>query len=311
MNATATAGTAARAATAAADRRAYLLLALMVVLWAVNFSVAKVAMETLTPLALNALRFPFAAVVVLLALRREGPIPLPRRGDVGRIIVLGLLGNVAYQQFFIFGLSQTQAGLASVLLAGTPIVTASLSHLAGHERVGARTWAGVAATFCGILIVVHAGAGVGGGSVSGNLLMVGASLCWAMYTVGSRPLIARYGSVQVTAWTLWTGTVVLLLIGLPDLARTDIVALPLAVWGAVFYAGALSVGLAYLIWYNAVRQIGNARTGVFSNLVPAVAMVVAWLWLNEVPTPGQLLGATVIIGGVTLAQQRRPGLRRA
>jgi drug/metabolite transporter (DMT)-like permease len=289
---------------AKATRRAYIALGLMVVLWAVNFSVAKVAMETLTPLALNALRYPFAALVVWVALRRRGPIPLPARRDVGRVLLLGATGNIAYQLCFIFGLSLTHAGTASVLLAGTPIVTASLSHLLGHERVQRRTWFGAAATFTGIILVVRASAGAEDGSLTGNLLMIGATLTWAAYTVGSRPLIARYGSVPVTAWTLWTGTLGLVLLGVPDVLATDLRAIPPAVWAAVVYAGALSVGVAYLIWYNAVRQIGNARTGVFSNLVPVVAMAVAWLWLGEVPNRGQLLGAAVIIAGVTFAQRR-------
>jgi drug/metabolite transporter (DMT)-like permease len=294
---------------------AYAALGLMIVIWAVNFSVAKLALDVLSPPALNALRFPFAAVVVWLALRVRGPIPLPRRGDVPRLLLLAVLGNLIYQQFFIFGLDQTRAGTAAVLLAGTPILTAALSHVAGHEQVGARLWIGVLATFAGIVLVVTAGAPAVTGAdaaprvkLMGELLMIGASLSWAVYTVGSRSLIARYGSVPVTAWTLWAGTLGLVLIGVPDVVRTDFSMVTPAIWLAIIYAGALSIGVAYLIWYNGVRQIGNTRTGVFSNLTPAVALLVAWLWLGEVPAVGQLAGAAVIIVGVTLTQ-RRPSAR--
>jgi drug/metabolite transporter (DMT)-like permease len=292
---------------ATAHRGAYAALALMIVIWAVNFSVAKIALDTLTPLALNALRFPFAALVVLAALRLRGPLPVPRRRDVPRILLLGLIGNLIYQQFFIFGLANTNAGTASVLLAGTPILTAALSHLAGHERVDTRVWIGVFATFTGIVLVVHGGAPAaapGADSIVGELLMVGASFAWAAYTVGSRTLIGRYGSVPVTAWTLWCGTIVLVLIGLPDVLRTDLRGLSPGVWLAVIYAGACSIGIAYLIWYSAVRRIGNTRTGVFSNLTPAVALFVAWLWLGELPGIVQLVGAAVILAGVTAVQRR-------
>ena len=135
--------------------------------------------------------------------------------------------------------------------------------------------------------------------------MIGASLSWAFYTVGSRSLIERYGSVQFTAWTLWTGALGLCLIGLPDVLRTDLTAVSRGAWLGVLYAGALSIGLAYLIWYYGVRQIGNTRTATYSNLVPVVALAAAWIQLNEVPSPGQLLGAAVILGGITLAQVRR------
>jgi drug/metabolite transporter (DMT)-like permease len=298
-----------------ANLAAYAALALMIVIWAVNFSVAKMALGVLSPPALNALRFPFAALVVWLALRVRGPIPLPRRSDVLRILLLAVIGNVIYQQFFVFGLDHTRAGVAAVLLAGTPILTAALSQLAGHEQVGPRLWIGAFATFFGIVLVVSAGPApevVATGEPSrravGELLMIGASFAWAVYTVGSRSLIGRYGVLPVTAWTLWIGTAGLVLIGLPDVLRTDFSVVTAGIWLAIVYAGALSIGVAYLIWYSGVRQIGNARTGIFSNLTPAVALLVAWLWLAEVPAAGQLAGAAVIIGGVTLAQ-RRPSLR--
>ncbi|MGH7444818.1 MAG: EamA family transporter, partial [Longimicrobiales bacterium] len=62
---------------------------------------------------------------------------------------------------------------------------------------------------------------------------------------------------------------------------------------------------AYMIWYNGVRVIGNTRTAAYSNVVPVVALAIAWVWLGEVPGTGELLGSGIIIGGVTLAQSGR------
>lgn len=289
--------------------RARLALVLMVILWGINFPIAKAALRELSPLAFNALRYPFGALVVLIALSWRGGISWPAAGDRMRIILLGLFGNLVYQQFFIFGLDQTRAGTASILLASTPILTALLSAAAGHERPRAGTWIGVIATFAGITLVVSLGAAAGaagGHSLFGNLLLLGASAAWAGYTVGSRSLIQRYGSVLFTAWTLWVGTTALVLAGLPDLLRTDLRAVSATGWFGVAYAGAFSIGVAYLIWYYGVRQLGNTRTAVFSNLVPVVALAAAWIHLGEVPHLSQVAGAAVIIGGVTLAQIRPP-----
>jgi drug/metabolite transporter (DMT)-like permease len=249
--------------------RAHAALLLMVIIWGVNFPIAKDALSELDPLAFNALRFPLAALVVLFALRGRGGFLWPARGDRMRVFVLGILGNVFYQQFFIFGLALTRAGTASLLLAATPIITALLSAALGHERVGVRTWVGVLATFVGIALVVVFGgaANEDGASLLGDLLMIGASICWAVYTVGSRDLIARYGSVQFTAWTLWTGAIVLCAIGLPNVLRTDLASISTGAWFGVVYAGALSIGVAYLMWYYGVRQIGNTRTAAYSNLI--------------------------------------------
>ena len=280
-------------------------LLVMVVIWAVNFAVAKNALSHIDPLAFNALRFPLAALVVLVTLRLRGHVPLPERRDVWKVLALGVLGNVLYQQLFIFGLANTRAGIASVLLAGTPIVTTLLSAALGHERIGALVWTGVAASFAGIALVVASGgtADTGGAhTLLGDALMIGATLAWAVYSVGSRPLVERYGSVAVTAWTLWSGTIGVCLIGLPAVLAADLSQLNWEVWAAIAYAGALSIGLAYMIWYMGVRALGNTRTAAYSNLVPALALLVAWLWLGEVPSPGQLVGAAVILGGVAMVQ---------
>lgn len=286
--------------------RIHLVLLLMVVIWGVNFPVAKAALEELSPLAFNALRFPLAALTLYAALRMRGRVPLPEPRDRSRIIVLGILGNAFYQQFFIFGLDNTRAGTASVLLAATPIITALLSALAGHERVNRRMWAGLIATLTGIAMVVVAGGdhATGESSLLGDALMVGASLSWAVYTVGSRDLITRYGPLPFTAWTLWVGTLILCVVGAPAVFRTDLAAVSTAAWLGVVYAGALSIGVAYLIWYNGVRMLGNTSTAVFSNLVPVVALLAAWVALGEVPATGQVGGAIVVIAGVRLAQAR-------
>jgi drug/metabolite transporter (DMT)-like permease len=292
-----------------AHRRATLALLLMVLIWGINFPIAKSALGEIPPPAFNALRFPLAAFVVWVALRVRGEVPWPSPADRLRVLTLGLLGNALYQLFFIFGLAHSSAGIASVLLAGTPIITTLLSSAAGHERVSRRVWAGILLGFCGLAIVIAAGAaadpGTAGGGMLGNLIMLGATLAWAVYTVGSRDLVARYGPVPVTAWTLWTGTAALVLIGLPSVFRADLGAVSAASWAGVVYAGVLSIGVAYLLWYYGVGQLGNTRTSAFSNLTPVVALTAAWLALGERPTLLQLAGAGVVLAGVSLAQSRR------
>lgn len=285
--------------------RAHAALMLMVVIWAVNFSVAKVALEELHPLTFNTLRFPLAAGLLFVVLRRRGPIPMPARSEIPLVLALGLLGNLLYQMFFIFGLDRTRAGNASLLLASTPIITALLSAALGHERVRARVWIGVVATFAGIVLVVLGGrahVATGTSTLAGDLIMTGASVAWAFYTVGSRPLVKKYGALPITAWTLWIGTAGLVVAGIGKTLTTDWQEVSALTWSAVVYAGVLSIGVAYIIWYYGVSRLGNTRTSTYSNVVPVIAMAVAWLWLGEVPTASQLIGTVIILGGVSIAQ---------
>jgi drug/metabolite transporter (DMT)-like permease len=95
------------------------------------------------------------------------------------------------------------------------------------------------------------------------------------------------------------------LLGLPSLADTPFGDLSLLAWGGVFYAGVLAIGLAYLLWYRGVQKIGNSRTAAYSNLTPIVALGVAWAWLGEIPRLLQLLGAAVVLVGLSLARLGR------
>jgi len=296
------------AAAASHPYRATIALLMMALIWALNFSIAKDALARIAPLAFNTLRFPLAALVVTIAMSRRTGLGLPERADRVRLVGLGLLGNVVYQMCFIFGLDHTRAGTASVLLAGTPIVTGLLSAGMGHERIEPRTWMGAGATVLGITLVVLSGAPVAGSADStlhGDLLMILATLAWAAYTVSSRPLISKYGALPVTAWTLWVGSTALVAIGIRSTLALDFHLIGPRDWFAVVYAGALSIGVAYVLWSYGIRHLGSTRTATFSNLVPVIALAAAWLLLSERPTAGQLTGAAVIIGGVTLVQLGR------
>ncbi len=279
----------------------------LVLIWGANFSVVKYALEDFNPLAFNSLRFLLASAVLLFVLR---PAPASFRlqtGDLGKFIGLGLLGNVLYQVLFIFGVDWTLAGNAALMLATVPIFVTLFSTLLKHETIGAAGWLGVVLSVTGIGLVVVGGAravGFGAATVRGDLTMLAAAVAWSAYTVGAAPLVARYGSLRTTAGTMWIGTVVLTLISLPSLLAQPWEEVRAGAWTGLVFSGALSIALAYIIWYYGVRHLGSSRTAVYSNTVPLVALLVAWVTLGETPTGLQLVGAAAIVAGVLLARQR-------
>ncbi len=280
-------------------------LVALAAIWGINFSVVKFVLETLDPLSVNALRFPLAAAALTLVVWRSPARAVPRREDVPRIILLGFLGNLGYQLCFIFGIDWTRAGNASLLLATTPIWTLIFSAAAGYERPTRWASAGVFGTVAGMSLVVF-GSGdrisLGSESLRGDLLMVMASILWSIYTVAGQRPVSRYGALHVTTWALWVGTPFLVLMGLPSLATISVGEVSPGAWLGIAYAGLLSIGLAYLLWYRGVQRLGNNRTAVYSNLVPVAALVTAWLWLGEKPTSVQLVGAGIILSGLTVAR---------
>lgn len=280
-------------------------LVVLAMIWGVNFSVMKVVLQELDPLGVNALRFPLAAIALALVLRSAPGRVRPSREDLPRILLLGVLGHVGYQLCFIFGIDWTRAGNASLLLSTTPVWTVILSKAAGHERPTRWVLVGVLGTLIGMTLVVLGRGEVvslSSSTVRGDLLMVAASILWSVYTVAGRGPVQRYGPLRMTVWTLWVGAPIVVALGLPSLYRTDLATISPAAWAGVAYSGFLSIGLAYLLWYRGVQRLGNNRTAIYSNLVPVAALVTAWLWLSEVPTPAQLMGAAVILFGLTVAR---------
>lgn len=284
------------------------LLILTICFWGVNFSVVKFALAALPPLAFNGLRFIVASGVMLgLALATGHRFNFQRR-HWPYLIGLGLLGNTTYQLFFVFGIDNTTADNASLILATVPAWVALIGTLAGMERVKVGGWIGVLLSLIGIILIIlgsdrQATFEFGGATLGGDFLMLLATLCWSCYTLLSRPLMRHYPSAAVTSVSTLMGTIPLVLISSPTLVHLDWERVPLVAWLALVASGIFGIALAYFFWNFGVSQLGSARTSLYSNLVPPVALLTAWLWLGETLTPQQWLGAVLALAGVILARR--------
>ena len=281
----------------------------LVLIWAANFSVVKASLEDFHPLAFNTSRFVLAsALLVLIVWATGGSLRFSRR-DWPTLIWLGILGNTAYQVMFIFAIDWTLAGNAALMLATVPIFATLMSVALGHERVGSGIWIGAALSFVGIGLVVWGGARsvqFGADTVRGDLTMLAAAVAWSAYTVGSSPLLRKYGTLPVTAMTMWIGAAGLAAVSIPALMNQAWADVRPWSWVGLLYSGIMAIAVAYLLWYYSVRHLGSSRTAVYSNTIPLVALVIAWLTLGETPGWLQILGAVAILSGIFLARQSRP-----
>ncbi len=200
------------------------------------------------------------------------------------------------------------------MLSTTPVFVTLLSVGLRHERVGWMAWSGVILSFVGIALVVLGGAravGFSGDTVRGDLTTLAAAFVWSIYTVMGSPLVRKYGALPVTAIAMWIGGAGLLLVSIPSFIGQDWTAVRPISWAALAYSGIFAIAVAYFLWYFSVRNIGSTRTAVYSNFIPIVALVIAWLMIGEVPTWLQIVGAAGIIGGVVLARLGRVDARAA
>ncbi len=303
--------------------RVDLSLLLVTLIWGSNFAVIKSAFRELDPVAFNALRLIVASSVFLGLIAGVGrwrpdagdpPVwwrffytaaPLSRR-DWAQLALTGLVGHFCYQVCFIGGLARTSVANSSLILGLTPATVALAGVAVGQERVRRRHWLGLGLSLAGLYLVVGRGAQVAPAALVGDALTALAVVCWTTYTLMSQRLMERHSPLGVTGLSMTLGAIPYTAFAWPALRRTAWASVSPATWAAVVGSAVLALCLAYLIWYVAVHLIGSARTALYSNLTPIVAMLVAAVWLGEPVGWAKAAGAAAVLSGVALARLERP-----
>ncbi|MBC7262253.1 MAG: DMT family transporter, partial [Chloroflexi bacterium] len=218
----------------------------MVVIWGVNFTVVKTALEEMTPMAFNALRFAGASVLILfLAWLIERDLTIARR-DWGLVLLLSFIGNLVYQILFINGLARSRASNTSLILSTSPIFVALVSTLAKTEKLSGRNWAGILLSFLGIFLLItgsNNGVAIDQRTLWGSVLVLCSTISWATYTVLLKRLVQRTSVIKATAWIMAATTPLLILAALPDLLAQDWRAISLGSWLGLFYSSVIAIGI--------------------------------------------------------------------
>jgi drug/metabolite transporter (DMT)-like permease len=296
------------------------LLVLMVVIWGVNYSVIKLAFGEVRPQAFNALRMSLASIVFLAAIRITRRRARASGGHLSRafytpheltardrrdLVWLGLVGHFGYQFLFASGVAATSVSNAALIIGATPVAIAVMSAALGRERIGRLHWIGAAISIVGLYFVVGPGASFGGATLRGDLLMIVSVGCWAAYTLGASRLIAHHSPLYITGTSMAIGAVPYVLLAVPQLVSVPWRDVSAFTWISLVLSALLALNVSYLIWYIGVQRIGPARTSMYSNLVPIVALGVAAAWLGEPLTREKIIGAAAVLTGVFLTRLKR------
>ena len=194
------------------------------------------------------------------------------------------------------------AAVSSMTNTGVQPSSSALLAALGHETIALRRWAGVALSVAGIYLIVGRDAAMGGESLRGDLVMLGAVMCWSFAAVISKPVLGRQPPLVVTGYSMAIGTVIYTPFAWPALRRLAWSHVGVNAWLALVFSAAFALCVAYMIWYTAVQRLGNTRTSAYSNMVPMAAMFVGWAFFDEPIGLVKLAGAAAILLGVVLAR---------
>lgn len=274
--------------------------------WAANFIVVKAANEQIPPVTFAFMRFGIAALTLLIGLRvMEGGISLPRR-DVVPVLGLGALGFGVYQVLWATALQDIPAGDSALLVASTPVLTALLAVWSGADVLTRTKLLGSLVSFAGVAVIVAAGPGLNlGASLVGDLLTLGAALCWSIYTAFGAPILRRHSPLRTTAWAMVGGSLVLAVPGVLQAIGLDWSAVSGDAWAGLAFSAFLPAGIANVVVFSAIRLLGPTRITAFQFLVPFIAVLMGAAFLSEPVRIDQLLGGVIIVLGVAIARTDR------
>ena len=299
----------------------YHLLALAVVaVWGVTFVCTKVLIAAgLRPAGIFAIRFTLAyAGIWVLSLLQGGRVRLWSRGwrDEGVFLFLGVTGGSFYFLMENTALAYTQASNVAFLVCSAPLFTALLSLLYRRLRKdrfsaaledfgqGWKLLLGSALALGGMALMLFEGARLQL-SLRGDLLALGAALCWALYSLFMGKMTEDYGALFATRKVFFYGLVTILpflpgreMSGLWEILREP------AVWGNLLFLGLVASLACFVAWNLVMSRLGNITSTNYVYLNPVFTLISAMILLGERLTPAGAAGSALILLGVILAGQR-------
>jgi drug/metabolite transporter (DMT)-like permease len=273
----------------------------MTVAFGLSFVATKYALRGFEPLLVALLRFTIAGAFLWLVWRLRSRRERVTRRELSRLAALGFVSLTLYFSLETSGIARTSASKASVIIATIPIFVAVLGALVLGERAGARRWVGIALSFAGVAALVRLGGGEDGGTLTGDLLVLGAALTAAVYNLMARRMLATRSALYVTAFQNLFGALFMLPLAAIEALLIGVRTPTSSAWLGVAYLSFFSSVLAFLLLNYAFRFIEATRVAVFVNLTPVIAVAAAYALLGERFTVGQAVAALVVVAGVWVA----------
>ncbi|HEY7697331.1 MAG TPA: DMT family transporter, partial [Vicinamibacteria bacterium] len=181
-----------------------------------------------------------------------------------------------------------------------PALALGIGFLVLGERLSARGGLGLAVAFSGASMVAL-GATNGLTLDRGALLVLAAAVVQALYFALQKPMVGRFGALELTTRAIWCGTL-LLSAFLPELAST-LKSAPLSATLVVLFLGVGPSCFAYVAWAHLVSTMTVSKAVGYLYLVPALALGIGFLVLGETPTLLALAGGAITLFGVALVRK--------
>ena len=279
----------------------FLLLAILACAWGSAFGFIKIAVETIPPFTLVALRVMLAALVLTAVARMRGHrLPSDWR-TWGLMLIIGFLGSGMPFVLVSWGETRIDSALAAIVISATPLFTVLLAHIfVQSDRLNAAKLIGVALGFGGVVLLVGPDALAGvGGEVLGQLAVIGAAFCYALANIYASRAAHLPVSVSSAASLYGAALWILplsLVIDQPWTLAPSMESLGAALWLA-FVCSALGT----VVFFRLIRSTSPSFVSLNNYIIPALGVVFGAVMLNETISARAILALGLILSGIAAA----------
>lgn len=287
------------------NRREWLMLIVLSVLWGSTFFFAEIALTAMTPFALVMVRVGLAAAALLVVVHVGGHRMPAAPGVWLAFFVMGGLNNLLPFSLIFWGQTHIAGGIAAILNATTPLFTVVYAHvLTRDEKVTPLRLLGVGLGIAGVAVMIGPSVLTGlGDHVLGQLAVLAAASCYALAGIFGRrfrglpPVVVAAG--QASAATVMIVPAVLVAQG------TGALVIPIGgVLAAVVALALLSTALAYILYFRILATAGATNLLLVTFLIPVSAIMLGTVFLAERLTTGQIAGMALIALGLAAIDGR-------
>lgn len=284
-------------------------MVLVAALWGGFFVVGKLAVHDAAPLVTGTWRFLVAApffVMLLLAVRKQERRPTLR--DLPVLLGLAATGIFAYNWLAFEGMRLASAADGAMISPTlNPILTMMLAGWLFGETITRWRVLGIAVAILGELLVFQEalmGMHAHPERLWGDLYYLASAFCWSAFTLLGRVAARRMGPVTITAWSSLLGAAMLLAATGPQVLNVPTGDAGLRFWLATAFMALGGTVLAMVLWNRGIARLGAVKAASFTYLVPVFALVMSVLFLHERPGLAQVIGAGLVLLGVSIANRK-------
>ena len=277
------------------------------IVWGCSFIFIKLGLEFLTPFGVAFGRCALGALALLIYLKIKGLSLVRDRKMIGHLWVVALLLNVIPGIFFAWAETEVTSILAGIINAVTPLMTLiAIMLVSRNEKPTTPQVVGLLLGFLGVLTVLGAWQGLGDNPLWAILILLAAVTCYGFSFPYSRRFIlpAQLAPEVMAATQVTLGAITLLpLFLINGIAKSEFLLGPVL---AMVALGVFGSGFAYIWNFTIMRAAGSAIASSVTYVTPLVAVLVGFIFLNEIPHWYEPVGAVIVLLGAAIAQGRIP-----